>query len=420
MNLARYFAGLITLAVMVFLPAAMQAQGNAPTVPPSVLQWAKVNAMPMDISAIRPLVAHARVIGLGESQHGVDEFLGLRNQLLEFAVTSLGVTALAAETGYNESTAVDEYISGRGELSTAVIASVFSWSSPVAYSENEALLKWLRQYNERSTTKRKIHFYGIDLTGGRSGQFTEARTAIDSALAYVDQVDSAQATALRVRIGPLETSFASTSYDSLTADQQNTLTAAIDDLVSLFERRAVSWPAATTSDEFEKAYRSAIVARDLNANFRATGSESNPQAQREPAMAKELAWALRREGAQGRILLYQANWHVSKGPMVTDKFTSGLGEYLHASLGQDYVALATSFGRINGADTAPDENSVAALLSKVCRTACWIDLRKIPVAGPVAVWMNTMRPVEGGRPDKLIVPKAFDAILFFPQVHVAS
>lgn len=409
------------LAAIALIPATTKAQGNAPNVPLSVLLWMKANAKPMDVRAIPPLVAHARVIGLGESQHGVDEFLGFRNRLLEFAVQSLGVTALAAETGYNESVAVDDYISGRGEISPTVIASVFSWSSPTAYSENEALLKWLRQYNERSSTRRKIHFYGIDLTGGRGGRFIEARTAIDSALTYVDRVDPAQATALRARIGSLEPSFASTSYDALTAEQQNTLTATLDDLVSLFERRAVSWPAATTPDEFERAYRSVIVARDLNANFRAAGPESNPQAQREAAMAKELAWALRREGPHGRILLYQANWHISKGPMATDKFTSSLGEYLHASLGRDYVTLATSFGRMNGTDAAqPDENSIAALLSNVCRTVCSVDLRKVPAVGPVADWMNTMRPVEGGRPDKLLLAKAFDAVLFFPQVHAAN
>src|SRR5436305_4934584 len=122
MACVRYFGGLIALTVTAFLPVAAQTQENAPMIPASVLQWAKTNAQPLNARALRKLIGRADVIGLGESQHGVDEFLGFRNQLVESAVTSLGVTALAAETGYNESAAVDDYITGRGELSPAVVA----------------------------------------------------------------------------------------------------------------------------------------------------------------------------------------------------------------------------------------------------------------------------------------------------------
>jgi hypothetical protein len=57
-----------------------------------------------------------------------------------------------------ESIAVDDYVLGRGDLTPAIISSVFSWSSDVAYADNQAMLEWIRHYNALPTTKRKVRF----------------------------------------------------------------------------------------------------------------------------------------------------------------------------------------------------------------------------------------------------------------------
>jgi erythromycin esterase len=423
--------------VLVSSPLRAQAVAGAQGAPPAVVEWGRMHARPLDTveTALNPnldsfikLVGDARVIGLGEAEHGIHEFFAFRNRFVRFAVQSLGVTALAAESGYTESTAVDDYVLGRGELSSAVVGSVFSWSADVAYPENRALLEWIRNYNMRPTTNRKVHFYGIDLTGGRAGRFVEAHRSIDAALAYIAVVDPAQERMFRTRLEPLESRFGSGLYDSLTVEQQNELTAAINDLLSLLERRSVVWPVATSQEAFDRAYRSAIVARQLNANFRAASAESNPQAQRESAMAENLAWVLQREGPAGRVLLYQANWHISKGPMLSDRWGTSLGEHLQSMLGKDYVSIATSFsekeetppskGTTEG--SGPDPTSSAALLSRSCAALCWLSLQEIPNQGPVTEWFNTVRPIQGGRIDQMIVKRAFDALVFFRTVHSAK
>ena len=426
--------------VLFFLGTVSPLLGQLPvasqSMPAGIVEWGQKSAHQLtldetdsnhDLEPLAGVVGDARVIGLGEAEHGIHEFLMFRNRFVRFAIERLGVTAIAAESGYNESLAVEDYVQGRSEFTMDTVGSVFSWSMAVPYEENRELIEWVRNYNARPTTKRKVHFYGIDLTGGRAGRFVEARHSLDAALAFIAVAEPPQEQAFRTRLGPLLANFATGVYGSLTADQQNALTAAIEDLVALFERRSVTWPAATSHEAFDRAYHSAIVCRQLNANFRAAPAESNPQAQRESAMAENLTWVLHRQEPGGRVLLYAANWHISKGPMATDKWGSSLGEHLQSKFGKDYVTIATAFGEEEetadgGAanESKPDPASAAALMSKVCKTFCWLSFQATPQPGPVADWLNAMRPIQGGRTDQLVVNKAFDTVVFMRKVRAAS
>jgi erythromycin esterase len=434
MSRAAYISLLVAVAA-----GSVQLRAQQPatldTASASVVEWVRAHVGPLgesqgstsDLERLTSVIGDARVIGLGEAEHGVHEFLAFRNRFLPFAVETLGVTAIAVESGYNESNAVDDYVLGRGELTPAIVASVFSWSSDVAYADNRALLEWIQHYNAQPTTKRKVRFYGIDLTGGRDGRFVEARRSIDAALSYVAIVDSAQWRSLRGRLEPLTGHFATGLYDSLTVAQQDALTATLADLAALFERRSAAWPVVTSQEAFNRAFRSAVVARQLNANFRAAAAESNPQACRESSMAENLLWVLQQRGPRERVLLYEANWHISKGPMASDRFGNSLGEYLHSMLGKDYVAIATTYGEKSvgapGAATEvsrPDPTSISALLSRVCPSLCWLPLGAVRENGPVTEWFHKMRPVQGGRVDRAIVDKAFDALLFIRYAHPAK
>jgi erythromycin esterase len=420
---------LICIALLAGATPSARAQSEQNTA--EVVSWARSHVFPLssvdpgtaneDLKPFERIIGQARVVGLGEPDHGIHEFLAFRNRLLEYLVESTRISAIAAETGYSESVAVDDYVQGHGTLTPAVIGSVFSWSASVAYGENRALIEWLRAYNARPTTKRKIHFYGLDLTGGRAGRFTEGRKTIEAALEFVSAVDSAQARRLRERFTPRLPQFTSGGYDSLTATDKDALTAAIDDLISLFERRQILWSTQTSVGAYERAYHESVVARQLNANFRAARAESNPQAHRETAMAQNLKWILDREGPEGRVFLFAANWHVSKGPMVTDRFGSALGEHLLATLEQDYVAIGATFNKEEGeTQSSIEPGSAAAVLSQVGTPQCVLDLTDKPRTGPVTDWLKTNHGLRGGRIDSMVLGEAFNAVVFLETVHPAS
>jgi erythromycin esterase len=399
--------------------------------------WVKDNSIPLtsvelelaaqDLQPLKNLTAQAEIVALGEPYHGIHEFLQFRNRLTRFLVEVGGVTALAAETGYTESIAVDDYILGRGELTNAVVASVFSWGMPDSYAENKSLLEWLRSYNDKKTTPKKVHFYGIDITGGRGGQFTEVAQPFSSILSYLEKVDTAKAKTFKNILTPYLPKFNSNAYDSLSSSEKNALTATIDDIVSLFERHRITWAELTPDNEYDQVYHEAVVMRQLDANFRGVHVEDNRQAQREVAMAQNLGWAVAQGGNTGKILLYEANWHISKGPMFSDRWGSALGEYLHAMFGDRFFSIAAVFGHgevekgKGDSFPAPAGSGVAALLAQCGPDPFILNLRNLPADGPVGTWFTTQRPLEGPRVvDNMDVAKSFDAILFINTIHPAS
>ncbi len=153
------------------------------------------------------VTGQARVVGFGEAKHGLHEMLILRNRMFEYLVEHLRFTALAAETGFIDGTAVDDYVTGSNSVTPQQAAyGVFTFAGEHAFAENLTLVNWIRAYNARPTTTRKIHFYGLDMTGrstrSQPGN-TFARRASDAVIGYVESVDPQQAHGFRDLLGAL-------------------------------------------------------------------------------------------------------------------------------------------------------------------------------------------------------------------------
>jgi erythromycin esterase len=203
-------------------------------------------------------------------------------------VEQLGFTAIAVETGYSESVAADDYVLGRGVNRRKAATAVFSWAHTPS-EENAQLIDWMRAYNARSTTKRPVRFYGLDLTGGRNGTFPEARLAVDAAHQFLVTVDRERAGQLHQVLGPLLDRFNTAGYPTLSQQERNTISGALADLLGTFERDQMRYIRVSSSAEYHRAYQHAIVARQLDMNFRAQTRE-DVQPQRDASMARNLMW----------------------------------------------------------------------------------------------------------------------------------
>src|SRR5215212_6094023 len=63
-----------------------------------------------DLEPLRKQFEGIRIVGLGESTHGVHEFFGVKHRLVEFLVAELGFTVLALEASYAACQPINRYV----------------------------------------------------------------------------------------------------------------------------------------------------------------------------------------------------------------------------------------------------------------------------------------------------------------------
>lgn len=421
----------------------------------AVSAWVARHLVPLDVEvagdalgmrALDGLIGpETRVIALGEDgYHGTPELLSLRNRLFAYFVEHHGVTAYAAETSFTGATRVDDYVTQGGELTDEILDAVYIAStgeSPEDFAsvsgkpvqeavqgwdalraQSRELVEWMRAYNLRPDTKRPLRFYGIsDCARVRpsDGEDRLIRSscmgpAVAAALAYVDKVDPEVAVAFRQRLAPLLPFYAfpvpaEVSGRQLDAGQRDAFAGAISDLAHVFARRQVLWTRETSSSDFHRGYRNAMVAQQLVSLSRLGDTRipgDKPLHRLHFTEAANVSWALEREGREGRIFLFEHNSHVQKDyPFAT-------GGYLQENLGDGYVVVAATgaypapFTQERGEVLRGMAQSVPGLtdlVSKANSPLLFLDIRDLPGSRSGAV----------GNAGKLQALKdAADAIVF--------
>jgi erythromycin esterase len=337
--------------------------------------WAKQAAIHDDFAGIEKLIARARVVALGEPDHGVKEYLAYRNRLFEYLVEKQLVSALLVESGFTEATVTDEYVMGSANVkSRDAAAAMFMWGMPAAMRANVELVDWLRAYNAKAA--RKIHVYGIDVTGGREGLYKDSRRAVDAALAYLAKAAPVAHAALEPRLAPLMPSFTTAGYLELDAARRSELRSAIEALLDAFKTRP-------DSAELRRARQHAAMAAVVETFLRTTVERSTKQdladvgldGIRDATMSANVIWALGEEGADTRAFLFAGIAHVRRAPALAWPSTikvATMGEYLARSLKDKYVAI----GFVHG--DGPLTPTLDGLFAKVGLPSFLVDLRAAP------------------------------------------
>src|SRR5687768_12154928 len=116
-----------------------------------------------ELDRIAELVAHKRLVLLGEASHGTHEFYDMRAALTRRLVSEHGFKAIAVEGAWPDALRADRYIRGFGDddSSDAALDSFerfprWMWRNTDAAS----LIDWLRAYNHEN---EQVGFYGLDL-----------------------------------------------------------------------------------------------------------------------------------------------------------------------------------------------------------------------------------------------------------------
>jgi erythromycin esterase len=428
------------------LAAPLAAQPPSASADSSLTRWARTHAIPLAsvdqpytdsaYAFVRPLAGTARLLALGEVIHGGHEPLAFRNQVIEYAITKLGFTGVAVESGLTDSDVIDDYIhGGSGNVDSVVQAGLtYGFGS---LPENRDLVVWLRAYNAHAT--RPVSFYGVDLTGGEDfhGAFPGAPQSITAALAYLARVAPSAAAGLRSQLNPLVDRFTPLRYPTLTAAEQTQLRGALDSLHRVLQSDSSRYVRATSPRSYARAVRDAWMAvrfNDVLSLHDTTVFNGKQGALRDSTIAENTAWALAQQGPHGRLIFFAHDGHILnaladfRAANTTYRGLGGwkmAGRYLRSWYGKDYVIVpSTASSTIvrtyftNGAGGSPsDSMSIDAAFARVGRSPFIVDLRAADRDADVATalahpWPFRIQTYFLDAPPR----EAADAIVYFDRI----
>jgi erythromycin esterase-like protein len=239
---------------------------------------------------IDAIVGNAKLIGLGEPDHGFHEFAQLRNDVFEMLVGSRDVRALTLETGIIEAHLVDQYVTdvtgARGIALSDVLANGFTHDMG-EWQETQDLVEWVRKHNVEAAAAGKplIRWGGKDLTVrgdtltvplkdlsaffarvGGSSRLDRLSALATKASAVTDLVE--QTLQQKANIPHIDPDFldavCSLSYDQLTDDEQVEVGTVLSGLLADMDQNRADYVAKTSADDFDWARQLVVVAQQIH------------------------------------------------------------------------------------------------------------------------------------------------------------
>jgi erythromycin esterase len=392
-----------------------------------------------DLAPFRDLVGRASVVALGEPGHGAHQPLALRNRLFTYLVEHCGFTAIALETSFSESRAVHDFVAGGPGNAADVARRSLTWGFG-EYAENAELIQWMRDYNGRAAGRRKINFYGIDLSGAdNDGAFPNAQIALQQVVQYLRAAAPDASKDLLAEIAPVLRGVSAAGYARVAASRDRALDGALESLHGFLRDHAALLRRGGKESEYEWALRGVIVAGQLRDILRLgdepkTGgampaSEYRKVNVRDAAMADNVLWVRAQEGKKGRILVFAHDAHVmnasTRGGIwsVFSEAPRMMGQHLRAALGGNLIIIGT-LGAHNGAGLPagpPIGGSVDAALDTLGLPLFVLDLRAAAREPDALRWLDAPHPVRANFNTELDVGlrEAFDALVFIDRLTAA-
>lgn len=406
------------LRVMLAIAAVMASVSRAPAQSDSVFgAWVSRHAVPIDsagtsLPSLDRTVASARLVGIGESVHGMQEFTAFRVALLQDLVRRHRVTALILESGLPEATAIDDYVHGRSDTVdyATALGGEFAQSEVVRHA-----MQRLREWNLGAGRAHPVSVFGADVSIG------DGRTMLPALehLAHLvgnDETVAATLDSIRpiaTRVGGSWLRAAQQNYQSLSVGDR----ARLQDLASRLVLETRHWTGGTPEQRAWAERFALLVEQDLRILQADLRSTENP---RDLSMADNTRWLVDRLPRGERAVLWAHNAHVQrvaiKGPAVPAGVVANMGTRLGEELGPRYVAIGTAYGGPSAdSAAAPVPQSIDAVLGASVRSApSLLVLRGAPRPRDVEAWLQRDRPMrfQVGYLT-LALAQAFDAVAYF-------
>jgi erythromycin esterase-like protein len=136
-------------------------------VPEAIQSIARALHGEQDIDRLVELVAHRRIVMIGEATHGTHEFYDLRAALTRRLIQHHGFAAVAIEGDWPDALRADRFVRDQATDDDDAESSLDSFERfPRWMWRNEdvaAFVAWLRGHNSQRDERQRVGFYGLDL-----------------------------------------------------------------------------------------------------------------------------------------------------------------------------------------------------------------------------------------------------------------
>ena len=281
-----------------------------------------------DLGGLLDLVGDARVVLLGESTHGTQEFYRLRAELTRRLIVDKGFDAVAVEADWPAALRASRWVQGRSRDPDAPQAlggferfPRWMWRN----TETVLLLQWLRAYNEQQAAPgQPVGFYGLDLYS--------LRESMRGVLHYLQEVDPEAAQRARARYACFDDfahhpqAYGHAVNFNLRADCERQVVEQLAELLRQAGAR-LTRDGGASGDELFYAQQNARVVRNAETYYRAMfAGRTDSWNVRDRHMAATLQ-SLRehlsaRRGRTARVVVWAHNSHIGDA-RATDRAERG-------------------------------------------------------------------------------------------------
>lgn len=306
-----------------------------------------------------------KLLGFGEALHGGEDILMLRNRLFQHLVQKHGYSAIAIESSFPRSRAVNEYVAGRGPASYKAIQEAGFSHGFGRLEANRELVEWMRAYNADPAHHIKLQFYGFDSPTEMMSS-DSPRQLLHFVLDYLASIDGASSQEHRERIDTLLGQDADWENPAAMMDPTKSiglspaatqLRIETEDLITELRLRRPELVAKSDESRYLEAVQYTTAAKQL-LNYHAVlaRTSSKPGERlieglglRDVMMADNLAYIVSHEHGRGKVLAFAHNSHLKRGKAEWQLGPHLLiwwpaGAQLSEIFGSRYAVIGTALG----------------------------------------------------------------------------
>lgn len=366
-----------------------------------------------DLEALRDIIGDARVVGLGEGAHFIEEFWSVRQRLVRFLHERLGFDIVAAEFDLAEGEDLARWLVDPTD--TRPLREVSRGAADWGMASTS---QWLRSWS--ATLDEPPRFVGLDAPNGGAA----VAATLSSVGAYLREVDPHAAPVLE-QIGAIVSHLAGSSgartaaaWSTLTQAEQDALTAGlarlrrrVDALEPLILERSDEAQFRRARQQID-ALAVADYALRVNAAMQRGEEALLDHSVRDRFMADSVLALLAREPA-ARVVILAHNAHVQKQPVVWGDHLSAypMGLYLQRTLGDDY--------RVVGTTTTGDRTSEMQLAPET-EVGFRVAEAKLDVPEPNSIEAGLLAAGLGDRTSLIALRAAAEAGFTFDRIRAQS